>query len=213
MKRGRLFTLLIAILLMYSTIVLAQLPSPPPSPSLGSESFQLTIDKVGSGVITELATGLTCEPNCNLVFDSGKSITLNAEADQGFVFTGWSGECSGADSCTVTIDNDKYVKATFTAIQAGAIEDKVQTTEETNLLLYGGIALAVVIFLVVLFILLRKKSPQVIPQTPQTNPQVMQLKEYIQENMKKGYSKEQLKIIMINAGYQQQLIDEAMQLV
>ncbi|NMC13866.1 MAG: hypothetical protein GYA34_13410, partial [Chloroflexi bacterium] len=44
-------------------------------------------------------------------------VTLSAVADPGWTFAGWSGAgCSGTGTCTVTMDADKEVTATFTQI-------------------------------------------------------------------------------------------------
>src|SRR2546423_11739795 len=40
-------------------------------------------------------------------------VTLAAAADAGSSFAGWSGLCSGTGGCTVTMDADKAVTATF----------------------------------------------------------------------------------------------------
>jgi hypothetical protein len=47
--------------------------------------------------------------------DKGQSITLAAQPGRDFVFSGWGGACSGAGPCTVTMDADKAVSATFTS--------------------------------------------------------------------------------------------------
>ena len=41
-------------------------------------------------------------------------MTLNAYAVATETFTGWTGACSGTGACTVTMDADKSVGATFT---------------------------------------------------------------------------------------------------
>ena len=45
--------------------------------------------------------------------DSGAPITLSATPSEGFVFTGWEGDCSGTDSCQLTMDQPKSVVAHF----------------------------------------------------------------------------------------------------
>jgi uncharacterized repeat protein (TIGR02543 family) len=41
-------------------------------------------------------------------------VVLTPEADAGWTFSGWSGDCSGSGACSVTMDADKSVTATFT---------------------------------------------------------------------------------------------------
>jgi hypothetical protein len=68
----------------------------------------------GSGTVTSSPTGLNCGATCLFQFAQGTSVTLNAGADPGSVFTGWSGgSCSGTGACTVTLNSDTTVTATF----------------------------------------------------------------------------------------------------
>ncbi|MCJ8164146.1 InlB B-repeat-containing protein [Pontibacter sp. E15-1] len=47
-------------------------------------------------------------------YDGGTSVTLTATPDQGYVFTGWSGDASGTTNpLAVTMNRDKAVSATF----------------------------------------------------------------------------------------------------
>jgi hypothetical protein len=45
----------------------------------------------------------------------GATVTLTASAASGSTFAGWSGGCSGAGSCVVTLNADTTVTATFNA--------------------------------------------------------------------------------------------------
>ena len=47
--------------------------------------------------------------------DSGSQVTLTAAPMDGFVFTGWEGDCSGTDACQVSMDQPKSVIAHFQA--------------------------------------------------------------------------------------------------
>lgn len=47
------------------------------------------------------------------VYDYGASITAIATAEPGSIFVGWSGDCTGAGNCTLSIDSNKSVTATF----------------------------------------------------------------------------------------------------
>ena len=68
----------------------------------------------GSGSITSNPLGVDCGAVCLFEWAHGTSVTLNAAAASGSVFTGWSGGgCSGTGSCTVTLNADTTVTATF----------------------------------------------------------------------------------------------------
>lgn len=80
----------------------------------GSQSFQLTVNTSGpaTGTVTSTPSGIDCPGTCSATFPSGTQLTLNAASSDG-VFTGWSGSCSGSDTCTVTLSGDSSVIATF----------------------------------------------------------------------------------------------------
>jgi hypothetical protein len=82
----------------------------PPSPSL-------TVNKAGtgSGTVTSSPAGINCGSACSAPFAPGTSVTLTATAASGSAFTGWSGgSCSGTGPCTVTMNQNRSVTATFT---------------------------------------------------------------------------------------------------
>ena len=79
------------------------------------QQFVLSLQKAGNGggTVTSAPAGIGCGASCQASFDSGTSVTLAQSAGNTSVFTGWSGACSGAGSCTVTMDAAKSVTATF----------------------------------------------------------------------------------------------------
>ena len=76
-------------------------------------SAALTVSKNGTGTGSVTGTGITCGSDCTESYASGTSVTLTATAASGSSFTGWSGDCSGSGTCTVTMDQAKNVGATF----------------------------------------------------------------------------------------------------
>ncbi|HET7483790.1 MAG TPA: hypothetical protein VFJ64_00270 [Solirubrobacterales bacterium] len=74
--------------------------------------FKLTITKAGTGSGTVTCNGGACAAE----YPEGEEVTLAATAASGSTFSGWSGGgCSGTAPCTVTIEEDTTVTATFTA--------------------------------------------------------------------------------------------------
>ncbi len=67
----------------------------------------------GEGFSRVSGTGMDCGSNCRELYYSGTEVTLTATPDTGWVFTGWSGDCSGTGNCTVVMDSDKNVTANF----------------------------------------------------------------------------------------------------
>ncbi len=75
----------------------------------------LNVSKAGTGggTVATAAAGISCGADCTEVYAHGASVTLSAVADDGSTFVGWSGACTGAGGCTVTMDQTRNVTATF----------------------------------------------------------------------------------------------------
>ncbi|OQW90953.1 MAG: hypothetical protein BWK78_05820, partial [Thiotrichaceae bacterium IS1] len=78
----------------------------------------LTVTVVGNGIVTKEPTGETCatsSPDCS-VYSVGATVALNAAANTGANFDGWTGACSSEGKKTlilVKMDNAKSCTATF----------------------------------------------------------------------------------------------------
>jgi uncharacterized repeat protein (TIGR02543 family) len=71
-------------------------------------------------------TGGTTNPSPGTyTHDSGTQVSITATPNSGYQFSGWSGAASGTTNpITITMDNDKSVTASFTAISKPAEEGK-----------------------------------------------------------------------------------------
>lgn len=67
----------------------------------------------GSGTVTTVPAGIDCGATCNASYNSGASVTLTSTPDPGSLFVGWSGDCAGTGTCTVTMTAARNVIATF----------------------------------------------------------------------------------------------------
>lgn len=78
-------------------------------------SDTLTVSKAGagSGTVTSSPSGISCGSTCSSNFTNGTSVTLTAVADSGSTFTGWSGGCANAGTCTVSVNGSTSVTANF----------------------------------------------------------------------------------------------------
>ena len=78
--------------------------------------YTLSVSKAGTGTgtVTSTPAGITCGITCSANYANGTQVTLMATPDANVTFAGWSGACSGAGTCTVTMDGAKSVTATFT---------------------------------------------------------------------------------------------------
>ncbi|MDA1304521.1 MAG: DNRLRE domain-containing protein [Nitrospirae bacterium] len=81
----------------------------------GVQTLTVTLAGTGSGTVTD-GNLLTCTTDCIADYDYNTSVTLQASAEPGSVFTGWSGAgCSGAGGCVLTMNQARMVTATFGA--------------------------------------------------------------------------------------------------
>ena len=85
-------------------------------------TLSVTTAGTGSGSVT--ATGISCPGTCSNHYGDQTQVTLLAHPHSGSVFTGWSGACSGAHACSVTMTDDLSVVAKFTELPHVKIDDK-----------------------------------------------------------------------------------------
>ncbi|MBP2326692.1 hypothetical protein JOF56_007077 [Kibdelosporangium banguiense] len=78
---------------------------------------RLTVTTPSHGKVT--GTGIACPPTCKTDVDKGQSITLTAQPDTDAKFVSWGGACAGNQGCTVVMDANKTVSATFNKPPAG----------------------------------------------------------------------------------------------
>ena len=76
----------------------------------------LFINNLGNGNISSSPTGINCGSTCSFSFDQDSSVSLMATPDSGYIFTGWSGACSGTDGCTVIMKSNQSVSGSFSPI-------------------------------------------------------------------------------------------------
>ncbi len=74
----------------------------------------LAVTIAGSGTVTSSPAGINCPGTCTATFPLGTAVTLTPKAATGSNFTGWSGGgCSGTSTCSITMNSDQAVTATF----------------------------------------------------------------------------------------------------
>jgi hypothetical protein len=74
---------------------------------------RLTVVEPTGGVVTGPA--IDCPPTCTATYEAGQMVTLTAQPDgPPIFFLAWDGDCSGEQpTCTLTMNGDKTVSATF----------------------------------------------------------------------------------------------------
>lgn len=79
-----------------------------------TQLFTLSISSSPTGgTITSTPSGISCGTTCSRSFAIGTSVTLSAAPNTNYSFGGWGGACSGTGACTVTMNADTTVSATF----------------------------------------------------------------------------------------------------
>ncbi|MBK8533711.1 MAG: autotransporter outer membrane beta-barrel domain-containing protein [Candidatus Competibacteraceae bacterium] len=107
-----------ARLLLLGGLFAAGLAVPAPAPA---ETLTVTRGGSGSGVVTSSPPGIDCGFDCTEFYNLNTAVNLTAIAAPGSEFSGWSGSCSGTvNSCTVLMNADKNVIATFIEVPAPA---------------------------------------------------------------------------------------------
>lgn len=80
----------------------------------GTSTLTVTTSGSGTGTVTSSPPGIDCGSDCSEVFDHGTLVTLAAQADADYLFTGWSGACAGTNpECIIIMNEDHTVNAAF----------------------------------------------------------------------------------------------------
>jgi uncharacterized repeat protein (TIGR03803 family) len=82
--------------------------------TLSTGNFAVTVSETGNGKVTSSPAGIDCPTTCTASFAAGTQVSLTASPVNGWTFTGWGGTCSGAKSCTLTMNSSQRIAATFT---------------------------------------------------------------------------------------------------
>jgi Divergent InlB B-repeat domain len=90
-------------------------PPPPPAPPPG-HSFALNVTTHGAGKVFSNPQGIDCGRTCSATYPDGAAVALSAVPDSGWKLSGWSGACSGAGDCRVTMNAEQNVEAMFEAV-------------------------------------------------------------------------------------------------
>jgi hypothetical protein len=79
-------------------------------------TYVLSVSGSSQGVVSSSPAGINCGATCSTSLADGTSVTLTATPQSGYSFSGWGGACSGTGTCTLTMNSDKAVTATFAAV-------------------------------------------------------------------------------------------------
>jgi len=80
----------------------------------GCRTLTVTIAGTGGGAVTSDPAGISCDTaSCSAPFPSGSVVSLLPVPDPLSTFADWSGDCSGAGPCGITMDAARTVTANF----------------------------------------------------------------------------------------------------
>lgn len=85
------------------------------------QQYSLTITNGGGGVVTSTPFGIDCGAACVASFDSGMAVSVIARPAAGYVFSGWSGGCSGTQTCDLVMNSNQAATATFAVMPPGKV--------------------------------------------------------------------------------------------
>jgi Divergent InlB B-repeat domain len=82
-------------------------PKPPPA-------IPLKVTRSGAGSVTSTPAGIIdCGVLCGTAFSGGATMQLSATAEQGSLFVGWGGSCTGTSVCNLPMTTDRGLTAPF----------------------------------------------------------------------------------------------------
>lgn len=94
-------------------------PAAPPAPGAAQPagSGEVKVSLAGSGKGSVSGSGISCPSTCSHSFPAGTKVTLKAAPESKSSFSGWSGACKGTGECTLHVESDESVTASFAAYQ------------------------------------------------------------------------------------------------
>lgn len=91
-------------------------PPPPPPPPPAAQTYRIDVGITGGGRVASQPAGIDCTNRCSASFDAGTNVVLTMTPAAGQVIGSWGGACSSnASTCTVRMDAERNVTATFVA--------------------------------------------------------------------------------------------------
>jgi phospholipase C len=90
--------------------------TPPPN-----YAVTVTESGAGTGTVTSTPAGINCPTACSANFPQNAQVTLSETPGTNSTFASWSGACTGAATCSITVTAADSVTATFSPIASYAL--------------------------------------------------------------------------------------------
>ena len=81
--------------------------------------------------MTSSPAGIDCGSTCSANFNAGTQVTLTTTSAVGWSLSGWGGACSGIGNCTVTMNANASVSASFATLFSAAEVPPVTSPSDT----------------------------------------------------------------------------------
>jgi hypothetical protein len=88
----------------------------------------LSMSVQGEGLVRVGGVGVECPPTCSYDARRGQGLSLSAIPAEGFVFSGWSGACTGTGGCDLSMDDARLITATFEERPADTVQLTISTS-------------------------------------------------------------------------------------
>jgi hypothetical protein len=85
----------------------------PGQESVSPEQAIVFVRIIGAGTVRSAPGGIDCSSNCGADFARHAQVVLTAEADPGWRFEAWTGNCGGNTGCTLYVSRDREATAVF----------------------------------------------------------------------------------------------------
>lgn len=94
--------------------------------------FDLELAVNGAGSVELAPGGHLCAGDCRIDYAAGTDLLLHAVPDPGARFSGWTGACTGSDSCTLSLFYHQHVGADFSGGPALTPDLVVETLDASG---------------------------------------------------------------------------------
>jgi hypothetical protein len=88
----------------------------------------LSMSVQGEGRVRIGGVGVECPLTCSYDARRGQGLSLSAIPAEGFVFSGWSGACTGTGGCDLSMDDARSITATFEERPADTVQLTISTS-------------------------------------------------------------------------------------